>query len=127
MPRVTHFEIHVEDPERAIAFYQRLFNWEITAWKGAWEYWLITTGPDSQPGINGGMVRRRGPIDGASVNSFVCTVDVASLDESLALATAAGGQVVVPKMAVPGVGFLAYCKDTEGNILGMIQSDHEVA
>jgi uncharacterized protein len=29
----------------------------------------------------------------------------------------------VPKMPIPGVGWLAYIKDTEGNILGMMQPD----
>lgn len=127
MPRVIHFEVHAENPERAIAFYQGLFGWEFTAWSGGWEYWLIKTGPDSQPGINGGLVRRRGSLDGVCVNSFVCTVDVASLDASVSQATAAGGQLAVPKMTIPGVGYLAYVKDPEGNILGLMESDQAAA
>ena len=123
MGRVVHFEIHTGDPERAINFYQKLFNWTFQKWEGPMPYWLITTGPDSEPGINGGLVPRRGEIDGEAVIAYVCTVGVSSLDESLATATANGGTVAVPKMPVPGVGWLAYCKDSEGNIFGMLQPD----
>ena len=123
MPRVIHFEIHADDPERAIKFYREVFAWEFTKWEGPMPYWLIKTGPDSQPGINGGLVPRRGVIDGQAVIAYVCTVDVSSLDESFNKALASGGTVALPKMPIPGVGWLAYCKDTEGNIFGMMQAD----
>ena len=125
MPRVIHFEIHAGEPERAINFYQKLFNWTFQKWEGPMPYWLVITGPDGQPGINGGLVLRRGEIDGQAVIAYVCTVDVVSLDESVETATANGGSMALPKMAVPGVGWLAYCKDTEGNIFGMMQADEK--
>ena len=81
-------------------------------------YWLITTGPNSEPGINGGLMPRRDP-----AQPCVNTLGVANLDESLATVTAHGGECVVPKMPVPGVGWLTYCKDTEGHIFGMMQPD----
>jgi len=87
------------------------------------DYYLITTGPDGQPGINGGLIRRQGKIDGTAVIAYVCTVDVPNIDDFTKKATAAGAQVVVPKMPIPGVGWLVYCKDTEGNIFGMMQAD----
>ncbi len=65
------------------------------------------------------MIKRRGPIDGTAVIAFPCTVDVSSVDETVKKATSLGGSVAVPKMPIPGVGWLAYCKDTEGNIFGM--------
>ena len=125
MPRVSHFEIHADDPERAIRFYSDLFGWEFQKWDGPMPYWLIKTGPDSEPGINGGLVKRMGPgpADGQPVNAYVCTTGVASVDESVATALASGGTVALPKMPVPGVGWLAYVKDPEGNILGMMQRD----
>lgn len=125
MPRITHFEIHAEQPERAIKFYSECFGWKFNKWPGNWDYWLITTGPQDQPGIDGGLIRRMGvgPLDGAAVNGYVCTMDVPNLDELLAKAVTCGATVALPKMAVPGVGWLAYFKDTEGNILGMMQSD----
>lgn len=123
MPRVVHFEIHASDPERAIKFYQKLFDWTFQKWEGPMPYWLVTTGPDGEPGINGGLLARQGEIDGQAVIAYVCTIGVASLDESVSTATANGGTIAVPKMPVPGVGWLAYCKDTEGNIFGMLQPD----
>ncbi len=127
MPRVVHFEIHAENPERAIAFYQGLLGWEFSKWEGPVPYWLVKTGPDSEPGINGGLVPRRGPIDGTAVIAYVCTVQVASVDNCVASALAKGGSVALPKMAIPGVGWLAYCKDTEGNIFGLMQPDRQAA
>jgi predicted enzyme related to lactoylglutathione lyase len=125
MPRVVHFEIHAEDPERAARFYEKALGWTINKWEGPVEYWLVTTGPKEQPGINGGIVHRRGPIDGESVIAFVCTVDVENLDETMKAVESSGGQIVVPKNAIPGVGWLAYGKDTEGNIFGIMQSDEQ--
>jgi predicted enzyme related to lactoylglutathione lyase len=119
----VHFEIHAGDPERAVNFYKTLFGWQFQKWEGPMEYWMVITGPDGQPGINGGLMRRQGEIDGQAVIAYVCTVDVANVDDSTNTATSNGAQVVVPKMAIPGVGWLVYCKDTEGNIFGMMQGD----
>jgi predicted enzyme related to lactoylglutathione lyase len=123
MPRVIHFEIHAAEPEKAVAFYQAVFGWEFTKWDGPMEYWLIKTGPDSEPGINGGMLRRHGTIDGQAVIAYVCTVAVPALDATMEAITKAGGQIVMPKMVVPHVGWLAYAKDTQGNIFGIMQPD----
>jgi predicted enzyme related to lactoylglutathione lyase len=125
MARVVHFEIHAADPERAIAFYRELFGWEFTRWDGPMPYWLIKTGGSGEVGIDGGLVQRQGggPLDGQAVNAYVCTVDVRSVDESMTAMQALKGTVAVPKMAIPGIGWLAYAKDPEGNIFGMMQSD----
>jgi predicted enzyme related to lactoylglutathione lyase len=124
MPRPVHFEIHADDPERAIAFYGQAFGWSFHKWDGPMPYWLVTTGPDERPGINGGLLQRQGgsPADGG-VNAFPCTLDVSSVDDALAAVTGAGGTVVMPKEAIPGIGWLAYAKDPEGNLFGMMQDD----
>ena len=58
MARPVHFEIHAEDPERAIAFYETALGWSFSeVMPGA--YWLITTGAADKPGINGGLKRRK--------------------------------------------------------------------
>lgn len=123
MPRITHFEIHADDPQRAIQFYEKIFGWKFTHWAGPEDYWLIETGPASEPGINGGLVRRRGTIDGTAVIAYVCSLDVPAIDDTIAQVTANGGTIALPKMVVPGVGWLAYAKDTEENIFGMMQPD----
>ena len=86
MPRVIHFEIHAGDPDRAVRFYSELFGWQFQKWGGPIDYYLVTTGPDGTPGINGGLIRRRGDpaAAGQGVNAYVCTVDVPDLDAYLA-------------------------------------------
>lgn len=125
MPRVIHFEIHAEDPPRAVKFYSELFGWQFTKWDGPHEYWLIKTGDASAPGIDGGLFQRMGPAPAANqaVSAYVCTVDVANVDVFAAKVGTLGGTIVVPKMAIPGVGWLTYAHDTEGNIFGMMQAD----
>ena len=122
MPRVVHFEIHAGDPKRAINFYEKVFGWTFQKWEGPMPYWLVTTGPDDERGINGGLVQRRGELDGQAVIAYVCTIDVAKIDSSVATVEASGGTVVVPKMPIPGIGWLVYCKDTEGNIFGIMEA-----
>ena len=124
MSRVVHFEIHADEPQRAANFYQEVFGWQIQKWDGPAEYWLVTTGKPPEPGIDGAILQRQGPINGDAVIAYVCTVDVASVDDTIAKITSLGGMIALPKMPVPGVGWLAYAKDTEGNIFGVMQSDH---
>ncbi len=118
MPRVVHFEITAEDPDRAAGFYSQVFGWEFAKWEGPMEYWLVTTGPEDLPGINGGLIRReeRGP---GTVN----TIDVPSVDEFTSKIEQHGGKVVAPKMAIPGIGWFASCEDSEGNAFGLMQND----
>ncbi|MGH8851596.1 MAG: VOC family protein [Casimicrobiaceae bacterium] len=127
MPRPIHFEIHAVDPQRAMAFYAALFGWGFSKYEGPQDYWLIKTGEQGTPGIDGGLLPRRGagPIAMQAVNAFVCTVDVADLDATLRRAGDVGGTVVVPKMPIPMIGWLAYLHDTEGNILGVMQIDEK--
>ena len=123
MNRVVHFESHAENPERAIAFYTKCFEWKFTKWEGPMEYWIISTGDPKEPGIDGGLLRRHGVIDGQAVIAYPCTIQVANIDEMLKKVESAGGQIVLPKMPIPGVGWLFYAKDTEGNIFGVMQPD----
>jgi len=123
MGRITHFEIHADDFDRATKFYAAVLGWEFQKWDGPAEYVIVTTGPEDKPGINGGMVKRRHPIDGQAVIAFVCTAAVDNLDDTIAKAEQAGGSVAIPKMPVPGVGWLVYLKDTEGNTFGALQPD----
>lgn len=132
MNRIIHFEIQAENPKRAVKFYTEVFGWKVEEWvipdvqmEDENRYWLVTTGPDTEPGINGGLMFRRdpAPVEGQPVNAYVCTMGVANLDESVDKVLKAGGSIAFPKMAVKGIGWLSYCKDTEGNIFGMMQED----
>ena len=118
MPRPVHFEIPSDNPQRAIEFYSTVFGWKFTKWAGPMDYWLITTGTAPEPGIDGGLMQRRDPNQ-----PCVNTITVANLDDSVAAVLANGGAIALSKMPVPGVGWLAYCKDTDGHIFGMMQPD----
>lgn len=122
MPRPVHFEIHADDLNRARAFYEALFGWTFTEYVPNF-YHLITTGPAGEPGINGGMVKRKAGQTGDIVLAYVCTIEIQDLDASLAKFNALGGTIALPKHAIAGVGWQFYGKDTEGNIFGVHQAD----
>lgn len=121
MPRVVHFEIQSANPDAAATFYSAIFGWKIIKWDGPVEYWVVQTGEG--PGIDGGILRRQGdaPATGAAVNAYVCTIGVGSLDETLTSISVNGGEIVVAKHEIPRVGLLAYVKDPDGNIFGVLQ------
>lgn len=125
MARVVHFEIHADEPERAVRFYSDLFGWVFSKWDAPIPYWLISTGPNDQPGINGGLLRRpcARPAEEQGINAFVCTVQVEAIDAVLERAATLKAPLALPKMPIPGVGWLAYLKDTEGNVFGVTQPD----
>ncbi len=105
----------------ARAFYEQTLGWEITQW-GDQDYWLISTGDPAAAGINGALMPRR-----ENWPALVNTIDVTSLDDTLAALKANGGKLLEGPMEIPGVGRLAYCQDTEGNVFGMMQADPNAA
>jgi hypothetical protein len=117
MARVVHFDISAENLERAIQFYESIFGWKFTKWEGPMAYWLISTGPQDEPGIDGGLSKREGT-DAQVTN----TIEVESIDQILDKIVKAGGKIIQPKGAIPGVGYFAQCTDTEGTIFGVMES-----
>ena len=119
MSRVVHFELPADDPERAAGFYKKIFGWDIQKWAGPVNYWLVSTGPQDKPGIDGGIVNRADrPASGVLVTAQVDSVDVC-----LRKIVEAGGEIIVPKRPIPGVGYQANFRDTEGNVVGIMESD----
>ncbi len=118
MSRVIHFEIPADDPARAEKFYGDTFGWTFTKWDGPRPYWLISTGNGEAPGIDGGMSPRSG--EGHGVAN---TIGVESVDDAVAKVKRNGGTIVMEKAAIPGVGYLAYFTDPEGNPFGLMQPD----
>jgi predicted enzyme related to lactoylglutathione lyase len=118
MSRVIHFDINADDVDRAIRFYESVFGWKFEKWEGPMEYWMIKTGNKEEPGIDGGMSRR------ADTNSGVVnTIGVESGDDAVENIIKAGGKVIQPKNAIPGVGWFASCVDTEGTPFGLMQDN----
>ena len=126
MGRPVHFEIHGSDPQTLVDFYTTVFGWVFNRW-GEEAYWLADTGEG--PGINGAILPRRSdpPGDGAPVNGMVVTIDVPDLDAALNLAYANGATEALPRMHVPGVGWLAYVQDPDHNLIGILQAEGSTA
>ena len=125
MAGVVHFEIPTDDKERASTFYQSAFGWNLTPMQEM-DYTVATTTPSDE---QTGLPNAPGAINGAlfprtdNLRTPIITIDVEDLDAALAQVETAGGSVTQPKEAVPGMGYFAYFKDTEGNILGLWQTD----
>ncbi len=115
--RITHFEIPSDNPEANIKFFRDAFGWNFIQF-GKEEYWLAVTGDEKKPGINGAIMKKRDPNQ-----PLTNSISVDDIDVAIRKVEAAGGLIVVPKTPVPGVGWLAYFKDPDGNILGLMQED----
>lgn len=115
--RVVHFEIPCDNPQKTMDFFTEVFGWTFQQF-GSEEYWSVMAGDTNLPGINGGLLKKRDP-NQPVVNS----IDVADIEKAIINIEKAGGKIVVPKMAIPTVGWLAYFKDPDGNIHGIYQND----
>jgi uncharacterized protein len=123
---VVHFEIPADQPDRAAKFYRELFGWDIKSAGPAGaegiEYWMVKTvagkGWPEAPGVNGGLMRRMFP--GQAIVNYIGVEDV---DGFTRKAERLGAKVLMTKMPVPGMGWFAQLKDTEGNVFAIWQPD----
>jgi hypothetical protein len=118
---VTHFEIFASDVERARKFYERVFGWRFEV-AGPPDFYLIVTGPTSDPGLNHGLIaKRKGAAAQGPLNGFRCTISVRSITESVAAIEAAGGKLRSDIAHIPSVGKVVEFADTEDNIACVMQ------
>lgn len=120
MNRVIHFEIGAKNPDVIVKFYQEALGWEIKAWEGGESYWLVMTGEQGTPGIDGGIMPAGFP------QPVINTIAVDSLEDTIAKIEAAGGKTVYGPNDIPGVGRHAYCADPEGTMFGVLQPSSEM-
>jgi hypothetical protein len=118
MPNVIHFEICVDDLDRAADFYTKVFDWRIEKLEDGSDYRFITTSENDELAITGGLTQRLTDWD-----STVNTIDVPSVDRFAKKIAAAGGKVVAPKIAIAGLGYTQYCEDPEGNSFAIMEYD----
>jgi hypothetical protein len=124
MDGVVHFEIPVDDLERAKAFYGTVFDWELRSIPEM-QYTMVTTtqmdeqtmSPTSPGAINGGLMDRSD-----HTPSPVITIGVDSVEEAMKKVEAEGGAVITPSTPIPGMGAFGYFKDPEGNVMGLFES-----
>lgn len=116
MPKFVHMDISADNPERAANFYRTVFGWEVTKQEGPVPYWLVATSPGDPTAVGAGIGQRDQPWQ-----SVAPTIEVPSVDEFSARVEASGGTIVVPKQLMPTVGYLVAFKDTEGNVMALLE------
>jgi uncharacterized protein len=121
--RVVHFEIPADDVARAEEFYRSAFGWKLSSMPDV-GYTMVSTTPTDEQGapkdpgaINGGMMKRESPI-----STPVIVIDVDDIDKALETIGSNGGSTVQGKQSVMDMGFAAYFKDSEGNLMGLWQT-----
>ncbi|MDD1775422.1 MAG: VOC family protein [Methanobacterium sp.] len=117
MPKIIHFEIPVDKPERAIEFYTKVFGWKIQKWEGEFDYWLVTAGEEDEPGIDGAIYPRE------EEDNIGTVIGVDSFDDFARKIEAEGGKMITEKMKIPGIGITGSFEDTEGNVLSIIEPE----
>jgi len=118
MPRVIHFELIADDADELSQFYENVFGWKVQKWEGPIDYWFLMTGNSEELGIDGAFGLRQSEDD-----IVINTIDVDDAKKTVKKIEENGGEIVRPVSAVPGVGWLVYFKDTEGNLWGAMQDD----
>ena len=120
---IVHFEIPAENLEKLKKFYSDLFGWKFEKFPGPIEYWNVQTVPVNEegmpmrPGVNGGMMKKDRP-----EHKPVNYISVESVDEYSKKAVQLGGQIIVPKMEIPGMGWWALVLDPDGNQIGLFET-----
>lgn len=118
MNRFTHFELATKNLEKTAQFYRDVLGWKVEKWEGPVDYWLVTSGDRDTPGINGGLMEASDDFQGT-----INTVEVDDIDKVIAKVKSHGGEIVMDKGPIPGVGYQAYIKDNMGIIVGLHQPD----
>lgn len=115
MGRVVHFEITAGDTQRARKFYQQLFDWKLADSGMADDYLLAKTG-DGPMGIDGAIMSKI-----YNDQPIILWVSVNNLNEMIDKVVAAGGKLAGERHSIPGIGETIYIRDSEGNIIGLIE------
>jgi len=113
---IVHFELPIDDAERATAFYAQALGWKITKWEGPMPYWMISTGSEIDAPLGGGLALRQDSDAAPSI-----TVGVEDMQQAVSRILAAGGTIKMEPTPMPGVGIVAEFVDSEGNTLGLVQ------
>ena len=117
---LASFALHVDDLDRARAFYENVFSWDFEPW-GPPGFYLVHTGDEASPGVQGLMHARQEPRTGTGLNGIEPTFSVDDVDAVASAVEENGGRITYPKSRIPTVGTLIRFLDTEGNDIGAMQ------
>jgi predicted enzyme related to lactoylglutathione lyase len=113
---LVFFAVHADDLRRARRFYEKVFGWRFQPW-GPPDFFLIATGDEDEPGVQGALQIRHNLVPGERMNGYECTIEVADIDATAAAVVANGGTIILPKCEIPTVGWLIKFRDPEGNLV----------
>ena len=121
----TYFDFTVKDLDKAKAFFEHVLNWRFEKFPMPYDYYRIQAGAEDEPGIDGGIgaIVDTPTAEGRPLTQV--TIPVPSVDDCIAKVEAAGGRVIEPKMAIPGIGWFAACAEPGGLLFGVMEADAE--
>lgn len=121
---LASFAVHADDVQRCRRFYEAVLGWRFEPW-GPPDFYLIHTGDEQKPGVQGLMHKRQEPRGAGGPNCFECTIAVGDIDAVTVAIVKHGRRIIIEKASIPTVGTLTKFEDTEGNVLGAMAYAHE--
>ena len=123
---VVHFEMPAEDNARVTEFYTKAFGWQMDQLGPEMSNYLVATTSETDENrtvktpctINGGFFPKK---DDELNRAPHVVISVDNIEESITAVNESGGEVVGDPMDIPGIGRYVSFKDTEGNVVGMLQ------
>jgi len=122
MYELDHFAIQCDDVERARRFYEKVFDWKMSGYKGvdADEFQQIRT---AQGKLLGAIQSRKFNSAKSRVLGFECSISVPDVDTTTRAVETAGGTLLMWKTAIPRVGWIIKFLDSEGNLCCAVTQD----
>lgn len=111
--QVVHVEIPVDDTAKGREFWGSLFGWEFEAYPGPFEYHMARISEETGAAISNMEQGKRG---------LRAYFDVQDIEAGVGRVKELGGEATEPG-PVPGMGWFAVCRDSEGNEFGLWQTD----
>lgn len=121
--KMTHFAIHIDDMERARKFYDKVFDWGFNSY-GQDDFLQIKADKSENGELIGAMQARKYSPVNEKIIGLECSIGVENIEDIIEKVKDSGGQVLMPKTAIPYVGWVAKFLDTEGNLFCGIQYDN---
>lgn len=120
--KITHFAIHTDDMKRAKNFYSEVFEWNFNSY-GADDFFQIKVEKSEGADVIGALQSRKYSPVKEKIIGLECSIEVEDIGSIILKVQKAGGQILMPKTSIPGVGWVAKFLDTEGNLICGIQYD----
>ena len=121
--KMTHFAIHIDDMDRAKHFYETVFDWGFASY-GPPDFLQIKADRTEHGELIGALQSRKYSPVSEKIIGLECTIGVQDIDDIIGRVELEGGQILMPKTAIPYVGWITKFLDTEGNLVCAMQADH---